>query len=125
MGDVALNLHDRFTYGDYKTWRRGPTWELIDGTAFAMSPGPNRRHSGLSMRLTLLFGRFLEGKPCVLYAAPFDVLLPAGNEDDDSVETVVQPDLVVYCDNGRDSGLRSGAPGSCGGNPFASTANAT
>lgn len=111
MGDAAVNLSERYTYGDYKAWPDDQRWELIDGTAWAMSPGPNRRHQGLLTKLALRIGGFLEGRTCVMYLAPFDVLLPVGNEDDDSVETVVQPDLVVYCDRSRlrDYGAR-GAP---------------
>lgn len=111
MGDAAVNLSERYTYGDYRTWPDDQRWELIDGTAWAMSPGPDRRHQGLLTRLALKFGSFLEGRACAMYIAPFDVLLPEGNEDDDSVETVVQPDLVVYCDRSRlrDYGAR-GAP---------------
>lgn len=111
MGDAAVNLSERYTYGDYRTWPDDRRWELIDGAAWAMSPGPNRRHQGILVRLSNAFFQFLRGKPCAMYIAPFDVLLPVGNEDDDSVETVVQPDLVVYCDRSRlrDYGAR-GAP---------------
>jgi len=38
---------DRFTYADYLTWDDEQRWELIDGAAFCMSPGPNRRHQEL------------------------------------------------------------------------------
>jgi Uma2 family endonuclease len=33
--------------------------------------------------------------------APFDVRLPKGNEKDDDIRTVVQPDLTVVCDRGK------------------------
>ena len=75
--------------------------ELIEGQAWAMSPAPMRQHQKLSHSLTLLFGNFLKGKPCEAYEAPFDVLLPAGDEPDDEVDTVVQPDLVVICDKSK------------------------
>jgi Uma2 family endonuclease len=39
-----------------------------------------------------------EGKPCRPYAAPFDVRLPEKNEQDELIETIVQPDLLVVCD---------------------------
>ena len=44
---------------------------------------------------------YLEGKPCEVYEAPFDVLLPAGDEQEDETDTVVQPDIVVYCDKSK------------------------
>jgi len=55
---------------------------------------------------------FLEGKLCQVYFAPFDVRLPDfAEQDDDEVPTVVQPDLVVICDEKKldDLGCR-GAP---------------
>lgn len=53
----------------------------------------------------------LEGTPCRAYTAPFDVRLPKGEETDDQVDTVVQPDVLVVCDRGKldDRGMR-GAP---------------
>ena len=53
----------------------------------------------------------LEGHPCEVYHAPFDVRLPEGGEDEDDVDTVVQPDIVVVCDPDKldDRGCR-GAP---------------
>ena len=40
----------------------------------------------------------LKGKNCKVYAAPFDVRLPEiENASDESIETVVQPDIVVIC----------------------------
>src|SRR6202022_2911419 len=53
----------------------------------------------------------LEDKPYRVYVAPFDVRLPKSAEEDDQVDTVVQPDVLIVCDlqkiDGR--GLR-GAP---------------
>jgi Uma2 family endonuclease len=41
------------------------------------------------------FRSFLEGKPCEVYYAPFDVRLNADTLDN----TVVQPDLLIVCDH--------------------------
>lgn len=111
MADTARILNERFTYGDYRRWPEDERWELIEGTAYSMSPAPLRAHQKLSHNLALLFGNFLIGKPCEVYEAPFDVLLPEGDEGDAKVATVVQPDLVVYCDRSKltDGGAR-GAP---------------
>jgi Uma2 family endonuclease len=98
MSDPAKRIDETFTYGDYRLWPEEERWELIEGVPYSMSPGPMRRHQELSKRLFWRICAFLEGKPCTAYDAPFDVLLPAGNEDDDEVLTVVQPDIVVYCD---------------------------
>ncbi len=101
----------RFTYRNYRTWPDSERWELIDGQAWAMSPASRRRHQEVSGALFRKIGNFLEGKPCKVYEAPFDVLLPASDEDDDEVATVVQPDIAVFCDRSKltERGAR-GAP---------------
>jgi Uma2 family endonuclease len=111
MGNPALTPGERFTYRHYKTWPDEERWELIDGHAWAMSPAPRRRHQELSAKLFREISVFVKGKPCKVYAAPFDVLLPEKDEADDDVDTVVQPDIVVFCDRSKltERGAR-GAP---------------
>lgn len=88
-----------YTYGDYKTWPEDERWELIDGTAWNMSPAPNRFHQKYSLKFAQQIINFLEGRPCEVYAAPFDVLLPdRDDQEEDDVVTVVQPDISVICD---------------------------
>jgi hypothetical protein len=48
------------------------------------------------MALGADFHLFFRGKPCKVYPAPFDVRL--FYEEDESDDTVVQPDLTVICD---------------------------
>jgi Uma2 family endonuclease len=98
MGDPNLAPRERFTYRHYKTWPDDERWELIDGLAWAMSPAPLRRHQGIQARLIAEIAAFLRGKPCEVYGSPFDVLLPEEGESDEEAGTVVQPDIVVYCD---------------------------
>jgi Uma2 family endonuclease len=94
-----LKEQERFTYADYLTWPDDERWELIDGEAYAMSPGPNRLHQELSGALFNLLYNHLKGKECKVYSAPFDVRLPdRAEQSDDEIETVVQPDIVVVCD---------------------------
>jgi Uma2 family endonuclease len=111
MGDPAQTPHEKFTYRQYLTWPDSERWELIEGQAWSMSPAPRRLHQEISWRVSNLLSTFLEGHPCKAYQAPFDVLLPAGDEDDEEVDSVVQPDVVVYCDRSKltDAGAR-GAP---------------
>ena len=93
MGD------DHFTYADYLTWGDDQHWELIDGVAFCMSPGPSRRHQELLLALARPFADYLDGKKCSILVAPFDVCLPINTiESDEEIDTVVQPDIVVVCD---------------------------
>ena len=109
MGNPAVDVDDRFTYRHYKTWPDEERWELIDGRAWAMSPAPTTRHQRLSRKLFNRIANLLEGKPCEAFCAPFDILLPKGDESDDEVDTIVQPDIVVYCD--RSKLTKSGARG--------------
>jgi Uma2 family endonuclease len=86
-----------YTYADYKEWEldEGERWEIIYGEAYAMS-APNTRHQEILTELLGHFYIFLRGKPCKVYPAPFDVRLFYA--EDESDDTVVQPDIVVICD---------------------------
>ena len=98
MADALEKYPDRkWTYADYKAWELKPRerYEIIYGEAYAMS-APNTAHQGMLMELGRQFANFLIGKPCKVYPAPFDVRL--FYEEDESDDTVVQPDLTVICD---------------------------
>jgi Uma2 family endonuclease len=86
-----------FTYADYKDWelKEGERFELIYGDAYAMS-APNARHQTILVQLITTFFTYLQGKSCKVFPAPYDVRL--FYEEDESDDTVVQPDLVVICD---------------------------
>jgi Uma2 family endonuclease len=101
MGPLAITATERYTYGDYLKWDNGERWELIDGVAYDMTPAPLRIHQEISRELLLQIGNYLRDKSCKLYAAPFDVRLPEGDETDEAVTTVVQPDLVIVCDHSK------------------------
>jgi Uma2 family endonuclease len=99
MADAARREGEspKYTYADYKSWdsKQGEGFELIYGEAYAMS-APGLTHQRVAASLTGEFYLYLKGKPCEVFAAPFDVrLFYAEDERDD---TVVQPDLVVVCD---------------------------
>jgi len=93
----ALREDEYYTYDDYLKWEDAERCELIDGVIYAMSPAPLRRHQGVSSNLHGQLFDFLKGKPCKVYAAPFDVRLNAGTYNN----TVVQPDVVVVCDKSK------------------------
>ncbi len=98
MGHPADTANGRFTYGDYLQWPDEERWELIYGEAYAMTPAPSRTHQRILLALGSQFYQQLKGKRCEVYCAPFDVRLPAGSQDDEDTDTVVQPDVVVICD---------------------------
>ncbi len=101
----------RFCYGDYCRWEGDERWELIEGEVFDMSPAPSRRHQQVLFRLANQIERAVRDQRCEVYVAPFDVRLPVGDEQDEQIETVVQPDISVICDRSKldDAGCR-GAP---------------
>ena len=88
-----VDLNKLYTYSDYLEWDDDERWELIDGVPYLMS-APNRYHQKISGNLFLQLATYLKGKSCEVYYAPFDVRLNADTLDN----TVVQPDLIVVCD---------------------------
>jgi Uma2 family endonuclease len=98
MADALTQEHHLFTYADYKDWElaQGERYELIYGIAYAMA-GPNAYHQSISGELFRQIANYLQGKPCKVYSAPFDVRL--FYEKDESDDTVVQPDISVVCDD--------------------------
>ena len=103
-----LDENRRFTYADYLEWEGPQRYQLINGEAFMMA-SPSVPHQAVLMELSLQFGYWLKGKPCRVFAAPLDVrLFP---KEDNSDNTVVQPDLLVVCDSGKlGKGSVNGAP---------------
>ena len=109
MSNLAYRLEESYTYADYLSWDDDERYELIDGMVYMMG-APAVIHQRISRELMALIHDFLEGKPCEVFAAPFDVrLFP---EEDSSDTTVVQPDIVVICDPSKMSDGKAcrGAP---------------
>ena len=96
-----------FTYDDYKKWDDGIRCELIDGLPYAMSPAPSWFHQEVGFKIAQKISIFLEGKPCKVFVAPFDVRLNFTAEDD----IVVQPDITVICDRSKLSKKGGGCNG--------------
>ena len=98
MGTNAIKDDRCYTYGDYVAWPLDERWELIGDTAWNMSPAPNRLHQETLSRIAAIILPYVKDKPCKVYFAPFDVLLPEPGEDEDDTTNVVQPDISVICD---------------------------
>lgn len=104
--------NEHHTYGDYLTWSAEHGDELIDGIAYVKEPpAPSRIHQEFVGELCRQVANALQGKPCRVYVAPFDVRLPKDGEPDNEVDTVVQPDLLIVCNPHKldERGMR-GAP---------------
>jgi Uma2 family endonuclease len=100
MSDAARRIRNgeqHFTYADYKAWEldESERFELIGGKAYAMA-APNDFHQAIRGELIAQMVTCLRGKPCKVRAAPYDVRL--FYEEDESDDTVVQPDISVICD---------------------------
>ena len=88
-----------YTYADYLKWQFEERLELIRGKIFKMSPAPAPLHQEVCSNLITAFNIYLKKKKCKVYPAPFDVRFPdKGNENDNQVTNVVQPDLSIVCD---------------------------
>jgi Uma2 family endonuclease len=58
--------------------------------------GANTSHQSLSMEISRQIANYLDGKPCEVFSAPYDVRL--FYNDDENDDTVVQPDVMIVCD---------------------------
>jgi Uma2 family endonuclease len=95
-----LKGDERYTYSDYASWDDGKRYELIDGVIYLMSPAPTPAHQTICGELHAQLHSFLRGKPCKVFIAPLDVRLDAASGDN----TVVQPDILVVCDQAKVKG---------------------
>jgi Uma2 family endonuclease len=93
-----LDLSKQYSYADYLTWQFSDRVELIKGWIHKMSPAPKRRHQRVSINLTFELLTYLNKCNCQVYEAPFDVRLKKNKGSDFEVDTVVQPDISVFCD---------------------------
>lgn len=101
------------TYADYLIWSATSGNELIDGVAYVREPpSPSRLHQEVVIELGRQVATSLQGRRARAYVAPFDVRLPKDRaDDDDQIDTVVQPDVLIVCDLQKldERGMR-GAP---------------
>jgi Uma2 family endonuclease len=102
-GSSALDPDKRYTLADRRSWPDDERWELINGVAYNMSPGPTVTHQDRAFELGRKLANWLEDKPCKVFMAPLDVFLPkmereSRDEIHDGTDTVVQPDVLAVCD---------------------------
>jgi len=85
------------TYSDYLTWPENERWEIIDGVPYLQS-APKWQHQSISGELYRQISNYLIDKPCRVFASPFDLCLVEYEESDDDILNIVQPDIVIVCD---------------------------
>ncbi|MDQ7032003.1 MAG: Uma2 family endonuclease [Desulfonauticus sp.] len=93
MQILREKVYPYYTYEDYRHWEG--RWELINGTAYAMTPMPSLKHQRVSSKIDWQLNELLKECPkCRAY-------LPVDWKIDES--TVVQPDNLVLCYDPGDS----------------------
>ncbi len=97
-----LDLNKRYTYADYLLWQFKERVELLKGRLLPMA-APNVKHQRISSNLQARLYNHFFGKKCDVFAAPFDVRLPLPKSKikGNKIDTVVQPDLCVVCDEDK------------------------
>lgn len=107
----ALPRECSYTYEDLLSWDGPVRYELYDGQPMAMA-SPSDVHQTVSGEIFRQIANYLMGKKCRVFTAPFDVrLFEQPGDNPRTVDTVVQPDLMVVCDPKKidEHGIR-GAP---------------
>lgn len=100
MTIAQVNRKGRYSYKDYLSWPEEENWELIEGTPY-MQAAPSWQHQAIIGNIITQFNNYLQGKSCFAFPAPFDLRLPEGEEKDEDVTTVLQPDIAIVCDKSR------------------------
>jgi len=94
--------YGRYSYADYLTWEMDEMVELIKGKIFKRAAAaPGMSHQRISVHLVAAFYAFLKGKTCQVFHAPFDVRLPVKSKKNSDIDTVLQPDICVVCDESK------------------------
>ncbi len=91
----------KFTYADYQKWPEDEHWELIDGEAYAMTPGPGTAHQEVFNGLFYQLLTFFKEGPCRLFTDPYEFRLARPGQTEAEITDVVKPDLAVVCDPSR------------------------
>ncbi|MDI3481896.1 MAG: hypothetical protein PWQ97_1551 [Tepidanaerobacteraceae bacterium] len=86
-----------YTYSDYASWPEDERLEIINGKLF-MQAAPSRICQEVLMELSRQIANYLADRRFRVYPAPFCVRLPEGDEKDEDIKTVVEPDITVVCD---------------------------
>lgn len=82
-----ISFSPKYDYKDYELWEGN--WELISGTAYAMTPLPTFKHQNISQKIAQQLGNLLSDcKKCI-------PLLPMDWKVSD--DTILQPDNCVIC----------------------------
>lgn len=105
--DNAISKENRtYTYEDLVKFEDENRYEIIDGELYLMS-SPVSKHQVILLDMALQFSKFFEGKKCRPFIAPLDVRLDGKGKKS---KNVIQPDLMVVCDENKIQDKIEGAP---------------
>lgn len=91
----------KYTYADYLKFPSDERWEIINGIPY-MQSAPTWQHQAVSIQLASQFNNYFKGKPCRVFAAPFDLCIPELDERDEDISNIIsQPDIVVVCEESK------------------------
>jgi Uma2 family endonuclease len=93
-----LDFSKTYTYADYYAWRFEERVELFKGKVNPMGESPGTNHQQVLGNIACQFGNFLKGKETEVLIAPLDIRLVDKGIKDEDITTVVQPDIIVFCD---------------------------
>lgn len=98
---TPLPQEQHCTYADLLEWDDDVRYELYNGIPIALAC-PSNVHQQISVALSAQLYNYLRGKKCKVFTAPFDVrLFEEDNGHPEDVDIVVQPDLMVICDQNK------------------------
>lgn len=90
-----------YTYADLLEWDDNVRYELYSGVPVAQA-SPSDTHQDIAGEIYFQLKSYLRGKACKVYYAPFDVrLFEEEGEGPEEVDFVLQPDLMVVCDQNK------------------------
>ena len=91
----------KYTYADYLKFPNDERWEIIDGIPY-MQSASTWQHQAVSIQLASQLNDYFTGRPCRVFAAPFDLCIPELDECDEEISNIIsQPDIVVVCDESK------------------------
>lgn len=103
----SLQPHpETITLEQYEALPEDRRIEIFEGSVYDMS-SPSQLHQRLLLKTASLLDSYVEQKSgsCLVIPSPFDVILS------ENPLTIVQPDLMIVCDNHKLDGKRcNGAP---------------
>ena len=106
MDNTISKENKTYTYEDLVKFEDENRHEIIDGELYLMS-SPASKHQVILLDMALQFSKFFEGKKCRPFIAPLDVRLDAKGKKS---KNVIQPDLMVVCDENKIQDKIEGAP---------------